>query len=51
MEGNTYDVVSADVNFTFGFLYSVDMDSVADIAEIHAIFAFRVRLSSVGECS
>jgi hypothetical protein len=27
------------------------MDSVADIAEVHAISAFRVKLSSVGECS
>jgi hypothetical protein len=51
MEGYAYDFVSVDVNSTFGFLHSVDMDSVADIAEVHAISAFRVKLSSVGECS
>lgn len=51
MEGNAYDVVSVDVNFTFGFLCSVDMDSVSEIAMVHAISAFRVRLSSVRECS
>jgi hypothetical protein len=51
MEDNASDFVSVDVDSAFEFLHNVDMDSVAAIAEVHTISAFRVKLSSVGECS